>query len=58
MSWGLDASLAQALADDLGVELDIQNIAFDSVVAEVQAGNADMAIAGLRPTQTAKRAWT
>ena len=34
---GLDASLAQALADDLGVELDIQNIAFDSVVAEVQA---------------------
>lgn len=37
---GLDASLAQALADDLGVELDIQNIAFDSVVAEVQAGNA------------------
>ena len=43
---GLDASLAQALADDLGVELDIQNIAFDSVVAEVQAGNADMAIAG------------
>lgn len=55
---GLDASLAQAMADDLGVELDIQNIAFDSVVAEVQAGNADMAIAALRPTQTAKRAWT
>ena len=51
---GLDASLAQALADDLGVELDIQNIAFDSVVAEVQAGNADMAIAGLTPNADRK----
>ena len=52
---GLDASLAQALADDLGVELDIQNIAFDSVVAEVQAGNADMAIAGLTPNAERKQ---
>ena len=52
---GLDASLAQALADDLGVELDIQNIAFDSVVAEVQAGNADMAIAGLTPNADRKK---
>lgn len=52
---GLDASLAQALADDLGVELDIQNIAFDMVVAEVQAGNADMAIAGLTPNNERKQ---
>ena len=52
---GLDASLAQALADDLGVELDVQNIAFDSVVAEVQAGNADMAIAGLTPNADRKK---
>lgn len=52
---GLDASLAQAMADDLGVELDIQNIAFDSVVAEVQAGNADMAIAGLTPNADRKK---
>ena len=51
---GLDASLAQKLADDLGVELDMQNIAFDSVVAEVQAGNADMAIAGLTPNNDRK----
>ncbi len=52
---GLDASLAQALADDLGVELDIQNIAFTSVVPEVQAGNADMAIAGLTPNADRKK---
>ncbi len=52
---GLDASLAQALANDLGVELDIQNIAFTSVVPEVQAGNADMAIAGLTPNADRKK---
>lgn len=51
---GLDASLAQALADDLGVELELQNIDFNSVVTEVQAGNADMAIAGLSPTEERK----
>ncbi len=52
---GLDASLAQALADDLGVELDMQNIAFDYVVAEVQAGNAEMDIAGLTPNNDRKK---
>ena len=52
---GLDASLAQAFADDLGVELEIQNIDFNSVVPEVQAGNADMAIAGLTPNEDRKK---
>src|SRR5699024_1569641 len=52
---GLDASLAQQLAADLGVELDMQNIAFDMVVSEVQAGNADMAIAGLTPNSERKQ---
>lgn len=52
---GLDASLAKKLAEDLGVELDMQNIAFDSVVPEVQAGNADMAIAGLTPDAEKKK---
>lgn len=52
---GLDISLAKELAKDLGVELDLQNIAFDSVVPEVQAGNADMAIAGLTPNSKRKQ---
>ncbi len=52
---GLDASLMQALADDLGVTLDMQNIAFDSVVPEVQAGNADIAAAGLTPNEDRKK---
>lgn len=52
---GLDASLAAQLAEDLGVELDMQNISFNSVVPEVQAGNADMAIAGLTPNEDRKK---
>lgn len=52
---GLDASLAAKLAEDLGVELDMQNISFNSVVPEVQAGNADMAIAGLTPNPERKQ---
>lgn len=51
---GLDASIAKALAEDLEVELDLQNIDFKMVVAEVQAGNADIALAGLSPTNKRK----
>ena len=51
---GLDASIAKALADDLGVELELQNIDFNSIITEVQAGNADIALAGLSPTQKRK----
>lgn len=51
---GLDVSLAKALAEDLGVELEMQNITFEMVVSEVQAGNADLAIAGLSPTAERK----
>ena len=51
---GLDVSVAKALAEDLGVELDLQSIDFKMVVAEVQAGNADIALAGLSPTKDRK----
>ncbi len=51
---GLDASIAKALANDLGVELELQNIDFSSVITEVQAGNADIALAGLSPTEKRK----
>ena len=55
-SWVLKSeSLAAKLAEDLGVELDMQNISFNSVVPEVQAGNADMAIAGLTPNPERKQ---
>ena len=46
---GLEPSFMQAIADDLGVKLDIQDMAFDSVVPSVQAGAADIGMAGLTP---------
>lgn len=44
---GMDMEMAQAIADKLGVKLKIDNMAFDSVVASVQTGKADLGIAGL-----------
>lgn len=46
---GLEPDFMQAYADYLGVKLDIQDIAFDSVVPSVQSGIADMGMAGLTP---------
>lgn len=44
---GIDAEIAQAIADDLGLELKIEDMAFDSIIAAVQSGKADMALAGM-----------
>ncbi|MFT3984715.1 MAG: transporter substrate-binding domain-containing protein [Lachnospiraceae bacterium] len=48
---GIDAEIAQAIADDLGMKLQIEDMAFDSVIAAVQSGKADMGIAGLTVTE-------
>lgn len=44
---GIDVEIAQAIADDLDKELVIEDMAFDSVIAAVQSGKADIGIAGL-----------
>ena len=44
---GIDAEIAQAIADDLGLELVIEDMAFDSLIAAVQSGKADMVLAGM-----------
>ncbi len=44
---GIDADIAQAIADDLGYELVIEDMAFDSIIAAVQSGKADFAAAGM-----------
>ncbi len=44
---GIDAEIAKAIADDLGMELVIEDMAFDSIIAAVQSGKADMALAGM-----------
>ncbi|MCK8617871.1 ABC transporter substrate-binding protein/permease [Fructobacillus sp. M158] len=47
---GLDIEVAKQIAKDLGVKLKIMNMDFGSVLVAIQTGKADMAIAGLTPT--------
>ena len=48
----------QALADDLGVELEIMDIAFDGVVPAVPVGAADIALVSLSATEERKQTST
>ena len=47
---GIDAEIAAAIADKLGLELVIEDIDFDSVVLSVETGKYDIAMAGLTVT--------
>lgn len=47
---GVDMELAQAIADELGVELEVQDMTFSALLASIPAGTVDMAIAGVSPT--------
>ena len=53
---GIDIEIAQAIADKLGMELEITDIAFDSVIAGVVTGKYDMGMSGI--TETPERAET
>ena len=53
---GIDIEIAQAIADKLGMKLDITDIAFDSVIAGVVTGKYDMGMSGI--TETPERAQT
>ena len=44
---GIDAEIAQLIADKLGMELVIEDMEFDSILAAVQSGKADMGMAGM-----------
>ncbi len=52
---GIDAEIAQAIADKLGMELEIVDIKFDSIIAGVQTGKYDMGMAGLTVTEERKK---
>lgn len=51
---GCDMWLAQQIADSLGVELEIVDMAFDGIIPAVQSGQVDMGIAAF--TKTPERA--
>lgn len=48
---GIDAEVAALIADKLGMELEIVDIAFDSIIPGVQSGKYDMGMAGLTVTE-------
>ncbi|WP_040460728.1 transporter substrate-binding domain-containing protein [Gemella bergeri] len=53
---GADIYLAQEVAKKLGVEVEIQEMAFDSLIAALNANKVDMVISGVNPTDERKKA--
>lgn len=51
---GIDAEIAQAIADKLGMELKIEDVQFDSIIPGVQAKKYDMGMAGMTVTDERK----
>ncbi len=52
---GIDAEIAAAIAKELGCEIEIEDIAFDSVIPEVTSGKADFGMAGMTVTDERKQ---
>ncbi len=52
---GIDAEIAKAVADKLGLELQIQDMEFDSIITAVQTGKADIGLAGMTVTDERKQ---
>jgi len=48
---GIDAEMAQAICDILGMELQIDDMEFDSIINAVQSGKADIGVAGMTITE-------
>lgn len=53
---GIDIDIAKEIAKEIGVELEIKNMEFDSVVTAVQNGQCDLALAGLTINETRRKA--
>lgn len=52
---GIDAEFAAAIAEKLGMELKIEDMAFDSILSAVQSGKADLGVAGITVDDTRKK---
>ncbi|MEA4815532.1 MAG: basic amino acid ABC transporter substrate-binding protein [Lachnospiraceae bacterium] len=48
---GIDAEIAQAIADKLGMELVIEDMLFDSIIPALLSGKADIGVAGMTITE-------
>ncbi len=48
---GIDMDMARAISDILGMELQIEDIEFDSIINAVQSGKADIGVSGMTVTE-------
>lgn len=51
---GIDAEIAAAIAEEMGMTLQIEDMAFDSIVPALTAGKADIGMAGMTVTEERK----
>lgn len=51
---GFDIELMEALALEAGLEIEWKDVDFDGIIASLQSGQADIAIAGISPTEERK----
>ncbi|WP_173384945.1 transporter substrate-binding domain-containing protein, partial [Fibrobacter succinogenes] len=52
---GIDAEIAAAIADKLGMELKIEDMAFDAIIPAITSGKIDMGMAGMTVTDERKQ---
>lgn len=52
---GIDAEVGKAIADKLGMEFEISDIEFDSIIPALQSGKADIGMAGMTVTEDRKK---
>ncbi len=48
---GFDVAIAEEIAKDLGVKLEIKDMDFDGLLAALASGNVDLVIAGMTPNE-------
>lgn len=48
---GVDVEIATAIAEELGVELEVVDMDFDSIILAIQSGKGDLGIAGMTNTE-------
>ena len=53
-SAGIDVEIAQAVAEKLGMKLEIKDMEFNSLISAVQGGSIDIALAGMTVTDERK----
>ena len=52
---GIDMDIMQAICDELGYDMEIENMAFDSILPAIQSGKADVGAAGMTVTEARKK---